>query len=152
MVVAGLKTVWAEKVWIPVQVLALATFRLGTTAPVVGEMVKEPSLLLTDATAAVAVVAKVPEVGNVTEVLPVRVPAKLYAPRKVSEPPRDTASPPILATVIAPALVSVASPDMATKAGSFPEPWSTNKAPEVPMVAKPTLLVPSPSNTAWAVK
>jgi hypothetical protein len=45
------------KVCVPVHVLALPKFRIATTAPVVGEMVRVPSLLETDVTVGAAPLA-----------------------------------------------------------------------------------------------
>ena len=99
---------------------------------------------------AAAVLRSVPDVGSVTLVPAVTVRVVVYAPERVSEPPRVTDLPPIEETVKAPLLASVASPETALNAGSAPLPWSTRIRPAVPIVAKATLDVPSPRSTACA--
>ena len=77
-----------------------------------------------------AKVANDPEVGNVTPVLPVVVSVVVCAPLVVKAPPSVTASPPILATVNAPALI-VASPDTVVHEGS-PLASATSNLPLAP--------------------
>jgi len=83
------------------------------------------------------VVSKVPDVGKVTAVFPVNVPTKEYAPENVSAPPRETAFPPMLLTVVAsdPAEFVTSPVNAGTKAvGSAPPEDACIKtdAPDVP--------------------
>ena len=88
---------------VPTVVMAVCPAQLelieATTAPVVGEMVRDPSELATEATGMLAVVSKVPEVGKVTLVLPVKVPVKVYAPLKATLPPTVMVFVPLLTPV-----------------------------------------------------
>ena len=70
-------------------------------------MYEPPAIVLFVSVSVPAKVANVPEVGNVTPVLPVVVSVVVCAPLVVKAPPSVTLSPPILETVNAPALKRV---------------------------------------------
>jgi len=90
---------------------AVPSVPASVTAPVVAVLGVNPVVPALNEATVPAVVASVPLVGNVTDVLPVTVPVNVNAPLIVNAPPSDTALPPILPTVVAndPAVV-VTSP------------------------------------------
>ena len=91
----------AAAVVCPVPPLAMASVPASVTAPVVAVEGVKPVLPPLNEATVLEVVANVPLVGKVTDVVPVTVNVVLNAPENVRAPPNATALPPILPTVVA---------------------------------------------------